>query len=69
MTIKMPYGNVEIHSIEDAIYFLKHRCDNCVHSSLMWSCSGYQASICEAKEQELIQALKQAEQNGWTEVR
>lgn len=68
MTIKMPYGNVEIHSIEDAIRFIKYRCSNCSYSSEMWSCSSCQASICEAKEQELIQALKEAERNSWKEV-
>ena len=69
MIIKMPYGDVEIHSIEDTIHFIKYRCNNCSHSSEMWSCSSHQASICEAKEQELIQALKEAERNGWKEIR
>ena len=69
MIIKMPYGVVEIHSKEDVIYFIKNRCNNCPHSNQMWSCSGYQASICEAKEQELIQALKEAERNGCKEIR
>ena len=68
MTIKMPYGNVEIRSIEDAIHFIKYRCNDCCYSNEMWSCSSYQASICEAKEQELIQALKKAENNGWKEI-
>ena len=68
MTIKMPYGNVEIYSIEDAIHFIKYRCNNCCYSSEMWSCSSYQASICEAKEQEVIRILKETENNGWKEI-
>ena len=58
MIIDMPYGKVEINSIEDAIYFIKHRCDNCCHSSEMWRCSSYQAKLCEQQEQELIELLK-----------
>ena len=69
MIIEMPYGKVEINSKEEAIYFIKYRCNKCIHSSQMWSCSSYQASICEAKEQELIQALKEAERNGWKEIK
>jgi hypothetical protein len=69
MIVEMPYGIVEINSKEDAIYFIKNRCNNCPHSNEMWSCSSYQASICEAKEQELIQALKEAERNGLKEIR
>ena len=68
MTIEMPYGSIEVYSIEDAVHFIKHRCNKCSHSSEMWPCSGYQASICEAKEHELIQALKEVEKNGWKEV-
>ena len=60
MIIKMPYGNVEINSTEEAIYFIKHRCDNCHHSTLMSPCSGYQADLCEAKEQELIQKIRES---------
>ena len=59
MVIEMPYGNVEINSIEDAIHFIKYRCNNCVHSNQMWSCSSYQASLCGAKERELIQVLSE----------
>jgi hypothetical protein len=69
MIIEMPYGKVEIHNIEEAIHFIKYRCNNCCHSSEMWSCSGHQASICEAKEQELIEAIKKAKKNGLTEVK
>ena len=57
MIIKMPYGDVEINSIEEAIYFIKNRCNNCQRSSLMLSCSSYQASICDEKEQELIEKI------------
>lgn len=59
MIIKMPYGIVEINSIEDAIHFIKNRCNNCQHSNEMWACSSYQAKLCEEKEQKLIQALKE----------
>ena len=65
MIIKMPYGNVEINSIEDAIYFIKNRCNNCYHSGQMWSCSSHQAKICEEKEQKLIEEIK----NGWKEIK
>ena len=65
MIIQMPYGNVEINSIEEAIHFIRNRCNNCHHSGLMHPCSGYQAELCEAKEQELIQAIKI---NDWKEV-
>ena len=59
MIIEMPYGEVEINNIEDALYFIKHRCDSCPHSNLMWSCSNYQAKLCEEKEQELIIFIKE----------
>lgn len=62
--IEMPYGKVEINSIEDAIYFIKNRCNNCSHSNEMWSCSGYEAELCEKKEQELIQKLKEEFKEG-----
>ena len=65
MTIKMPYGVVEIYSKEDAIYFIKNRCNNCPHSSQMWSCSSYQAKLCEEKEEEVIELLKR----GWKEIK
>jgi hypothetical protein len=35
----------------------------------MWSCSSHQASICEAKEQELIEAIKKAKKNGCKEIK
>ena len=59
--IKMPYGKVEINSIEEATYFIKHHCDNCHHSSLMSPCSGYQAGLCETAVQELIRRIKEIE--------
>lgn len=65
MTIKMPYGIVEINSKEEAIYFIKNRCNNCHHSTEMWSCSSHQAKLCEEKEAELLQMLK----NGWKEIK
>lgn len=61
MIIEMPYGKVEINSKEDAVYFIKNRCANCHHSNEMWSCSGYQAKLCEEKEEKILQMLK----NGW----
>lgn len=61
MIIEMPYGKVEINSKEDAIYFIKNRCD---HSNGMWSCSSYQAQLCEEKEEKILQMLK----NDWKEV-
>lgn len=64
MIIEMPYGKVEINSKEDAIYFIKNRCNNCSHSNEMWSCSGYQAKLCEEKEEKILQLLK----NGWKEM-
>lgn len=64
MTIKMPYGIVEINSTEDAIYFIKNRCNNCQHSNEMQSCSSYQAKLCEEKEQEVIQKIKETKENG-----
>lgn len=60
--IKMPYGNVEIKSREDALYFIKNRCNNCQHSNEMWHCSGYQASLCEQQERKVIEVLKGGEQ-------
>ncbi len=54
----MPYGNVEIKSREDALYFIKNRCNNCQHSNEMWRCSGYQASLCEQQERKVIEILK-----------
>ena len=66
MIVKMPYGDVEINSIEDALYFIKNRCNNCPHSNEMWSCSSYQAKLCEEKEEEVVsQVLK----NGWKEIK
>ena len=65
MIIKMPYGDVEIDSIEDAIYFIKNRCNNCHYSNQMYACSGHQAKICEEKEQKLIEKIK----NGWKEIK
>ena len=65
MIIQMPYGNTEINSKEDAIYFIKNRCNNCPHSNQMWPCSGYQAKLCEEKEEVVIELLK----NGWKEIR
>lgn len=64
MIVKMPYGIVEINSKEDAIYFIKNRCNNCPHSNEMWSCSSYQAKLCEEKEEIVLQILK----NGWKEM-
>lgn len=58
IVLEMPYGRVEINSKEDAIYFIKNRCNNCQHSNEMWRCSGYQASLCEEKEKQVIEALK-----------
>ena len=69
MIIQMPYGNVEINSIEEAIHFIRNRCNNCPHSSLIHLCSGYQAELCEAKEQELIEVLKEVNKNGWKEIK
>ena len=60
--IKMPYGNVEIKSREDALYFIKNRCNNCQHSNEMWRCSGYQASLCEQQEKKVIEVLKGGEE-------
>ena len=65
MIIKMPYGVIEISSKEDAIYFIKNRCNNCPHSSQMWPCSSYQAKLCEEKEEEVIELLR----NGWKEIK
>lgn len=59
IVIKMPYGKVEINSIEEAIYFIKHRCDNCHHSTLMSPCSGYQAGLCDEAAQELTRKIKE----------
>lgn len=59
--IKMPYGNVEIKSREDALYFIKNRCNNCQHSNEMWRCSDYQASLCEQQERKVIEVLKGGE--------
>ena len=56
--IKMPYGNVEIKSREDALYFIKNRCNNYQRSNEMWRCSGYQASLCEQQERKVIEILK-----------
>jgi hypothetical protein len=64
MIIEMPYGKVEINLKEDAIYFIKNRCANCPYSNAMWSCSGYQAQLCEEKEKKILQMLK----NGWKEI-
>lgn len=64
MIIEMPYGKVEINSKEDAIYFIKNRCTNCPHSNEMWSCSSYQAKLCEEKEEKILQMLR----NGWREI-
>ena len=61
MIIEMPYGKVEINSKEDAVDFIKNRCNNCSHSNEMWPCSGYQAKLCEEKEKKILQMLK----NGW----
>lgn len=58
MIIEMPYGTVEIISKEDAIYFIKNRCNNCPHSNEMWSCSSHQAKLCEEKEEKVLQMLK-----------
>ena len=57
MKIEMPYSVVEINSKEDAVYFIKNRCNNCQHSNEMWRCSGYQASLCEQKEKQVIEAF------------
>ena len=65
MIVKMPYGIVEINSKEDAIYFIQNRCNNCPHSNEMWSCSSYQAKLCEEKEEVVLQMLK----NGWKETK
>lgn len=65
MIIRMPYGDVEINSVDDAIYFIKNRCNNCPYSNQMRSCSSYQAKLCEKKEQELIERIK----SGWKEMR
>lgn len=61
IVLEMPYGRVEINSKEDAIYFIKNRCNNCRRSNEMWRCSGYQASLCEEKEKQVIEALKGGE--------
>lgn len=53
----MPYGVIEINSKEDAVHFVKTRCDNCQHSNEMWRCSSYQASLCEEKEKQVIEAF------------
>ena len=58
IVLEMPYGRVEISSKEDAICFIKNRCNNCQYSNEMWRCSGYQASLCEQKERKVIEALK-----------
>lgn len=62
MKIEMPYGRVEIKTKEDAVHFIKTRCNNCQHSNLMWSCSSYQASLCEEKEKQVIEAFKGREE-------
>ena len=64
MIVKMPYGIIEINSKEEAIYFIKNRCNNCPHSNEMWRCSGYQAELCEEKEELVLQMLK----NGRKEI-
>lgn len=53
----MPYGVIKINSKEDAVHFIKTRCNNCQHSNEMWRCSGYQASLCEEKEKQVIEAF------------
>ena len=58
MIIEMPYGKVELNSKEDAIYFIKDRCNNCPHANEMWSCSGYQAKLCEEKELRVIETFR-----------
>lgn len=65
MIIEMPYGKVEINSKEDAIHFIKNRCNNCHFSNQMWSCSSYQAKLCEEKEEEILQLLK----NSWKGIK
>lgn len=65
MIVKMPYGIVEINSIEDIINFIKNRCNNCQHSNEMYSCSSHQAKLCEQKEEEVLQMLK----NDWKEMK
>ena len=61
MIIEMPYGKITITSLEDAIHFIKYRCNNCPHSDIMHQCSGYQASLCDKQEQELIKKIKAGE--------
>lgn len=58
MKLKMPYGVIEINSKEDAVHFIKTHCNNCQYSNEMWSCSGYQASLCEEKVKQVVEAFK-----------
>lgn len=56
---KMPYGEVEIRTKEEAVHFIKTRCNNCQHSNEMNRCSGYQASLCESQEKLVIEHFKE----------
>lgn len=61
---KMPYGEVEIHTKEEAVHFVKSRCNNCQYSNEMNRCSGYQANLCEAQEKLVIEYFKSSEGRG-----
>ena len=51
MKVKMPYGEVEIVTKNDAVQFLRHACDNCYRNNLMTPCSGAMAQKCnDAKD-------------------
>ena len=64
----MPYGKVEINTIQDMLYFIRYSCRDCQHSLTMFPCSGYQAELCNKKRQEAIKKLKEMVKNDFLPV-
>lgn len=57
MKINMPYGMVEINTVEEAVHFIRNHCSDCerVYDD---TCSGAYAKDCEQKVQFLIDNFK-----------
>ena len=49
ITASMPYGEVKIETKEQALHFIKHRCDDCDHNNEYMPCSGNYSSKCDAQ--------------------
>lgn len=56
--VYMPYGEIEISTVEQAVSFIKHKCDACDRNSRYQPCSAYYSDKCMSEENKVVEYFR-----------